>query len=55
MVFSDVGVGDGATVGVGVDQQDLPAHSGRLEGEVDGDCRAAWTALRSPEDRKSVV
>jgi hypothetical protein len=37
MVFLDVGVGDGTAVGVGVDQQGLPAGGGRLEGEVDGD------------------
>jgi hypothetical protein len=34
MVFLDVGVGDGAAIGVGVDQQDLAARGGRLEGEV---------------------
>ena len=37
MVFLDIGVGDGAAVGVGVGQQDLAAGGGRLEGEVDGD------------------
>jgi hypothetical protein len=30
MVFLDVGVGDRAAVGVGVDQQDLAAARGRL-------------------------
>jgi hypothetical protein len=30
-----VGVGDGTSIGVGVDQQDLTAGGGRLEGEVD--------------------
>jgi hypothetical protein len=34
MVSLDVGVGDGAAVGVGVDQQDLAAGGGPLEGEV---------------------
>jgi hypothetical protein len=34
MVFLDVGVGDVAAVGVGVDQQDLTSAGGRLDGEV---------------------
>jgi hypothetical protein len=45
MPFLDVGPGDGATIGVGVDQQDLTAGGGRLEGEVDGDGGAARSAL----------
>jgi hypothetical protein len=49
MVFLDGGVGDGATVGVGVGQQHLPAGGGRLEGEVDGDGGAARAALGSPD------
>ena len=49
MVFSDVGVGDGATVGVGVDQQHLPAGGGRLEGQVDGDGGAPRAALGPPD------
>jgi hypothetical protein len=43
------GLGDGAAVGVGVDQQHLPADGGRLEGEVDGDGGAARAALGSPD------
>jgi hypothetical protein len=45
MVATDAGVGDGATVGVGVDQQHLPADGGRLEGKVDGDGGASLAAL----------
>jgi hypothetical protein len=41
-------VGDGAAIGVGVDQQHLPADGGRLEGEVDGD-GAARAALGPPD------
>jgi hypothetical protein len=37
MVLSNVGVRDGAVVGAGVDQQDLAAGDGRLEGEADGE------------------
>ena len=43
---------DGASIGVGVDQQDLTAGGGRLEGEVDGDGRAARAALRPPDRRQ---
>jgi hypothetical protein len=41
-------VGDGATVGVGVDEQDLTPRGGRLEGEVDRDRGPARPALRPP-------
>ena len=49
MPFLDVGPGDGATIGVGVDQQDLAARGGRLEGEVDGHGGAAGSALGPPD------
>jgi hypothetical protein len=42
-------MGDGATVGVGVDQQHLPAGGGRLEGKVDGDGGAPRAALGPPD------
>jgi hypothetical protein len=41
-------LGDRATVGVGVDEQDLTARGGGFEGEVDGDRGAARPALRPP-------
>jgi hypothetical protein len=41
----DVDVRDRAAVGVGVDQQDLAAARGRLEGQVDGHGGAAGCAL----------
>ena len=49
MAFLNGGVGDGATVGVGVDQEHLAADGGRLEGEVDGDGGAAGAALGPPD------
>jgi hypothetical protein len=48
MGFLDIGVGDRAAVGVGVDEQDLAARGGSFEGEVDGDRGAARSALRPP-------
>jgi hypothetical protein len=48
MVFLDVGVGDSASIGVGVDQQDLTARGGGLERQVDGHGRPARAALRAP-------
>jgi hypothetical protein len=48
-VVLDVGVGDGAAIGVSVDQQDLAARGGRLEGEVDGHGGAAGSALGPPD------
>jgi hypothetical protein len=48
-------VGDGAAVGVGVDQQGLAGQLGRLEGEVERDRRASGRPLGAPDRHERML